>query len=359
MMEIMETATSNIDIKLTPSSRINELEQGLKMFGRIFSDHMFMVDYKEGKWAKAQIEPYQNLSLSPATSAIHYGQSIFEGMKAYKSENGKILLFRPTDNIKRLNVSAERMCMPAIPEDLFFDGLRQLLEVDKAWIPQQEGTSLYIRPFMFSVDSYIGVKPSDKYKFMIFTTPVGSYYSEPVNVKVETHYTRSASGGVGFAKASGNYAASLYPAKKAQEEGYHQLVWTDHKEHKYIEESGTMNIMFVIGNKLITPPTSDSILAGITRDSVLTLAREWGYTVEERPVSVDEVVEAAASGNLKEAFGTGTAATIAQIAVFNNNGIDYQLPAIETRALSLRVAKYLQDIKRGKVQDNHGWIVEL
>jgi branched-chain amino acid aminotransferase len=355
----METIANKIDISLTTNSRISELEEGLNKFGRIFSDHMFFADFSDGEWSDARIVPYKDLSLSPATSAIHYGQSIFEGMKAYKNEDGETLLFRPTDNIKRLNISAERMCMPDVPEDLFYDGLKQLLDIDKDWIPSAEDTSLYIRPFMFSTDNYIGVKPSDKYKFMIFTTPVGGYYTEPVKVKVETHYTRSASGGVGFAKAAGNYAASLYPAKLAQKEGYHQLVWTDAKEHKYIEESGTMNIMFVIGDKLITPATSDSILDGITRDSVLILARDWGYTVEERKVSVDEVVEAATSGNLKEAFGTGTAATIAQISIFNHKGIDYELPSIESREFSNRVSSYLQDIKRGKIEDSHGWIVKL
>jgi branched-chain amino acid aminotransferase len=355
----METIANKIDISLTTNSRISELEEGLNKFGRIFSDHMFVADFSDGQWSDARIVPYKDLSLSPATSAIHYGQSIFEGMKAYKNEDGETLLFRPTDNIKRLNISAERMCMPDVPEDLFYDGLKQLLDIDKDWIPSAEDTSLYIRPFMFSTDNYIGVKPSDKYKFMIFTTPVGGYYTEPVKVKVETHYTRSASGGVGFAKAAGNYAASLYPAKLAQKEGYHQLVWTDAKEHKYIEESGTMNIMFVIGDKLITPATSDSILDGITRDSVLILARDWGYTVEERKVSVDEVVEAATSGNLKEAFGTGTAATIAQISIFNHTGIDYELPSIESREFSNRVSSYLQDIKRGKIEDSHGWIVKL
>lgn len=355
----METIANKIDISLTTNSRISELEEGLNKFGRIFSDHMFVADFSDGEWSDARIVPYKDLSLSPATSAIHYGQSIFEGMKAYKNEDGETLLFRPTDNIKRLNISAERMCMPDVPEDLFYDGLKQLLDIDKDWIPSAEDTSLYIRPFMFSTDNYIGVKPSDKYKFMIFTTPVGGYYTEPVKVKVETHYTRSASGGVGFAKAAGNYAASLYPAKLAQKEGYHQLVWTDAKEHKYIEESGTMNIMFVIGDKLITPATSDSILDGITRDSVLILARDWGYTVEERKVSVDEVVEAATSGNLKEAFGTGTAATIAQISIFNHKGIDYELPSIESREFSNRVSSYLQDIKRGKIEDSHGWIVKL
>ena len=355
----METIANKIDISLTTNSRISELEEGLNKFGRIFSDHMFVADFSDGEWSDARIVPYKDLSLSPATSAIHYGQSIFEGMKAYKNEDGETLLFRPTDNIKRLNISAERMCMPDVPEDLFYDGLKQLLDIDKDWIPSAEDTSLYIRPFMFSTDNYIGVKPSDKYKFMIFTTPVGGYYTEPVKVKVETHYTRSASGGVGFAKAAGNYAASLYPAKLAQKEGYHQLVWTDAKEHKYIEESGTMNIMFVIGDKLITPATSDSILDGITRDSVLILARDWGYAVEERKVSVDEVVEAATSGNLKEAFGTGTAATIAQISIFNHKGIDYELPSIESREFSNRVSSYLQDIKRGKIEDSHGWIVKL
>ena len=355
----METIANKIDISLTTNSRISELEDGLNKFGRIFSDHMFVADFSDGEWSDARIIPYNDLSLSPATSAIHYGQSIFEGMKAYKNEEGETLLFRPKENIKRLNISAERMCMPDIPEDLFYDGLKQLLDIDKDWIPSAKDTSLYIRPFMFSTDSYIGVKPSDKYKFMIFTTPVGGYYTEPVKVKVETHYTRSANGGVGFAKAAGNYAASLYPAKLAQKEGYHQLIWTDAKEHKYIEESGTMNIIFVIGDKLITPSTSDSILDGITRDSVLILARDWGYNVEERKVSVDEVVEAAKSGNLKEAFGTGTAATIAQISLFNHKGFDYELPSIESREFSNQVSLYLQEIKRGKIQDTHGWIVKL
>lgn len=355
----MEAVLNNIDIRLTANSRIDQLEEGLQKFGRIFSDHMFVVEYRDGKWNDARIVPYENLSLSPATSAIHYGQSIFEGMKAYKNEAGETLIFRPKDNIKRLNISAERMCMPAVPEDLFYEGLMQLLKIDNNWVSAKEGASLYIRPFMFATDEYIGVKPSDSYKFMIFTTPVGAYYTEPVRVKVETHYTRAAAGGVGFAKAAGNYAASLYPARMAQQNGYHQMVWTDFKEHKYIEESGTMNIMFVIGDKLITPALSDTILSGITRDSVLTLARDWGYTVEERKVSVEEIVEAASTGKLKEAFGTGTAATIAQIVLLNANGIDYELPAIESREFSNKVGTFLNDLKHGNAQDDHNWIVRL
>lgn len=358
-MEIMETETNKIDIQITANSRIAELEEGLKKFGRVFSDHMFVVEYSDGEWQQPRIEPYKALSLSPSTSAIHYGQSIFEGMKAYKNKEGESMIFRPLENIRRLNKSAIRMCMPEIPEELFYDGLKQLLEVDNDWIPTQEDSSLYIRPFMFATDEYIGVKPSDTYKFIIFTTPVGSYYSEPVRVKVESHFTRSASGGVGFAKAAGNYAASLYPAKLAQEQGYHQLVWTDHTEHKYIEESGTMNIMFIIGDTLVTPPTSDTILAGITRDSVLTLAKDLGLNVEERKISINEVVEAAKIGTLKEVFGTGTAATIAQIAVFHYNGIDHELPAVETRHFSNKISQQLQDLKRGNTEDIHNWIVKL
>ena len=351
--------TLDITIDQTEKSRINEVDFDNIPFGRVFSDHMFVADYKNGDWSNAHIMPYQPLELSPANSAIHYGQSIFEGMKAYRNDKGDILIFRPLDNFRRLNKSAERMCMAQLPEDVFMNGLTELLRLDNKWVPSKPNTALYIRPFMFAMDDYIGIRPSDTYKFMIFTCPVGSYYSEPVRVKIETHYSRAVQGGTGAAKAAGNYAASLYPARQAQQQGYHQLVWTDAKSHEYIEESGTMNIMFVIDNTIITTPTSDTILAGITRDSVLTLAKDWGMKVEERRVSIKEVEQALREGRLQEAFGTGTAATIANIAKIGIGDNEYILPAIDNNAFSKRVFKALDDIKTGRTEDKWGWVYKV
>lgn len=351
----MSIETADIKVIQTSYSRINEVDFSNIKFGREFSDHMFSMNYADGAWSDFTIEPYQNLSFSPAMSALHYGQSIFEGLKAYR-EGDKILMFRPKDNFARMNRSAERMCIPSIPEELVLNALKELLTIDAQWVPEGEENSLYIRPFLFATDEYVGIKPSQTYKFIIFTCPVGAYYSEPLKVKIETDYTRATAGGVGEAKCAGNYAASLYPAKLAQEEGFHQLVWTDGKEHKYIEESGTMNIMFVVGDKLITPSLSGAILPGITRDSVLTLAKDWGYTVEERPVTVDEIVAAAKSGELKEAFGAGTAATIAQIALINHEGVDYTLPAIKDREFSNKMYNFLNDFKRGREEDKWDWL---
>ena len=263
-------------------------------------------------------------------------------------------------NAKRFKESCERMCMPVIPEDVFIELVRKVVEVDAQWVPNREGYSLYIRPFLFATDEFIGIKPSDNYKFMIFTCPVGQYYAEPLRVKIEEYYTRAAQGGVGRAKTAGNYAASLYPARLAQKEGYHQLIWTDAVEHKYIEESGTMNIVFVIDGKIISPSEdADTILRGITKRSVLDLARDWGYEVEERRVSVDEIISAIKDGSLKEAFGAGTAATIAHIDILNHQGTDYKLPAIESREFSNRVYKQLNDIKSGKVADKFNWIEKV
>lgn len=355
----MISETLNIAINKTTQSRLAEFQQQELKFGRQFSDHMFVADYSDGAWGQLRIEPYQHITLSPATSALHYGQSIFEGMKGYRSASGEISLFRYEENMRRLNESAARMCMPDIPEDLFTEALFSLINLDRDWVPGTEGASLYIRPFVFATDEYIGIKPSDHYRFMIFTSPVGAYYSEPVRVKIENHYTRSAPGGTGAAKAAGNYAGSLYPAKLAQEAGYHQLVWTDAVEHKYIEESGTMNIMFMIGDTLITPSLSDSILAGITRDSVLTLAKDWGVTVEERKVEVAEVIAALKAGTLKEAFGTGTAATIAHISTIGHDGTDYELPPVPEREFSNKVLATLDGIKRGRIEDKYGWIAKV
>jgi len=349
----------NIECKLLEKSRLSEVDFSNILFGRVYSDHMFTADYKDGQWSNFKIEPYESLKFQPGSAVLHYGQSVFEGLKAYKNENGEILVFRPLDNFKRINLSAERMCIPQIPEEIFMGGIRELLKIDREWVPGLPGTSLYIRPFAFALDEYIGIRPSDTYKFIIFTCPVGAYYSKPVRVKIETHFTRAVEGGTGYAKAAGNYAASLYPAQLAHENGYDQLIWTDGKEHKYIEEAGTMNVMFIKNNTLITADTGDSILAGITRDSVLKLAQEWGIKTEVRKIEVKEIIDAAIKGEISEAFGTGTAATIAQIDSIGFDGVDYKLPPVESREFSKKVLRTLDDIKLGRIEDKYNWIYRI
>ena len=356
----MTTATGLVKVtpKANPTVGDHDFSKILG-FGKLFADHMFITDFKNGQWTDARVVPYENLSISPSSAMLHYGQAIFEGMKAYRAENGEVLLFRPLANHKRLNASAIRMAMPPIPEELFLEGLMKLLSLDKAWVPSGESASLYIRPFLVATDEFIGVKPSDNYSFIIINSPVGKYYGEPIKVLVETNYTRAVEGGVGFVKASGNYGRSLYPTKLAQQKGYHQVIWTDAKHHKYIEESGTMNVMFVINNTLITPPIGDTILAGITRDSVLTVARDWNFKVEERKISVDEIIDAHRNGTLTEAFGTGTAATIAPIQLIGYQGVDYPLPAIGNDSFSSRVAAELDGIRRGRIADRHNWMTRV
>lgn len=349
----------HIKVIKTERSRLPEVDIYNTKFGHRFSDHMFVADFKAGEWRDLQILPFEKIPMSPATSVFHYGQAIFEGMKAYKTDKGEALLFRPWDNAERFNRSAARLCMPAVPKDLFMEGLTRLISLDHAWIPASDGSSLYIRPVMFSTDEFIGVRSSETYKFIIITSPSGVYYKEPIRVKVETHFTRACEGGTGSAKAAGNYAASLYPAKLGQQKGYQQLIWTDAKEHKYIEESGTMNVMFVIGDTLVTPALHDSILAGITRNSVLTIARDWGMKVEERKISVDEIADAHKSGKLKEAFGVGTAATIAQIISINFQENDLDLPPVEKREFSGKVGNYLTEIRRGKTEDKFRWMMKI
>lgn len=355
----MSNSIALMEIKKTSQSRLPGLDINNVQFGKVFSDHMFIADFIDGKWQDARIVPYEDLRLSPASSMMHYGQAIFEGMKCYRSDAGEVLLFRPTENQKRLNVSAHRMAMQEVPEDIFMNGLTELLRLDQNWIPTGDGRSLYIRPFLVASDDYIGVKPSDNYRFMIITTPVGAYYDHPLKVKVERTFFRAVEGGVGFVKASGNYGRSLYPTSLAKREGYDQLIWTDAKEHKYVEESGTMNLMFVIGNTLVTPQLSDTILAGITRDSVLQLARDWGMKVEERKIAVAEIVDAFNNGTIREAFGTGTAATIAHISHIGADGVEYQLPALTADSFSTRVGKTMDDIRRGRVEDKHSWVLKV
>jgi branched-chain amino acid aminotransferase len=351
--------TQKIAIQRTKQSRLSEVDFNNIPFGKIYTDHMFMADYRKGEWQNLRIVPYGYMPISPATPALHYGQSIFEGMKAIRNDAGETMVFRPLDNWKRLNISAERMCMPELPEDLFMESLATLIELDRAWIPSNPGSSLYIRPFMFSADEYIGIRPSEDFTFMIILCPVGSYYSTPVKVRIETHYTRAVAGGTGYAKAGGNYGGAIYPAKLAQSKGYHQLIWTDGKNHEYIEESGTMNVMFVINDTLVTPALSDSILAGITRDSVLKLAASWGMKVEERKVSVKELIDGLEKGIVTEAFGAGTAATIANIELIGYNDKDYYLPPVEDRKFSKRILAELDAIKRGDQPDPFGWVVKM
>lgn len=351
--------TLTIDITKTQQSKLSEVDFNNIEFARVYSDHMFISKFRNESWGTNKIVPYGALTVSPATPAIHYGQSIFEGMKAYRSSEGEILLFRPLDNFNRLNISAERMCMPHVSEEVFMEGLNELIKLDEQWVPGLEGTSLYIRPFLFSADEYIGIRPSENFDFMIITCPVGAYYNKPVRVKIETKYARAVEGGTGYAKAGGNYGGSLYPAKLAQEKGYHQLIWTDGKEHKYIEEAGTMNVLFVIDDVLVTAPTGDTILKGITRDSVLTLARDWGIKVEERRLEVAELINALKAGRVKEAFGAGTAATIAHIATIGHNGVDYDLPEKPENALSNRILTELDNIRTGKKEDKYGWVYKV
>jgi branched-chain amino acid aminotransferase len=348
-----------IDLQPVKRSRLPETDFNDLPFGKVYSDHMFMAEYADNQWKDFRIVPYGRISVSPATPALHYAQSIFEGLKAHRGPGGEALLFRPKDNLKRMNISAERMSMPSIPEEMFMESLSELISLDRNWIPAAKGSSLYIRPFMFSADEYIGIRPSYTFTFMVILSPAGFYYNTPVKVKIETHYTRAAQGGTGYAKTGGNYGGAIYPAKVAQDEGYHQLIWTDGRTHEYIEESGTMNVMFVINDKLVTPALSDSILAGITRDSVLQLARSWDMPVEERKVSVKEIIAALERNAVQEAFGVGTAATIAHIELIGYEGKDYTLPAVGERYFANRVYEELDGIKYGTRPDPFGWIVKM
>ncbi len=353
------TDTLQIEIHPIEKSRIDTVDFDNLVFGRSFSDHMLSVDFQNGEWQTPQIIPFGDISFSPAMMSLHYGQAIFEGMKAYKSPAGEILVFRPEENWKRLNKSAFRMCMPEVPEEIFMEGLSELLRIDSDWVPEKEGSSMYIRPFMFSTDGYVGVSPSKGYRFMIFTCPVGSYYTKPIRVRVETKYIRAAHGGVGFSKNAGNYGGSLYPTKLAVDAGYDQIIWTDASEHQYVEEAGTMNLMFVIDGKLVTAPTGDTILDGVTRKSVIQVARDFGMEVEERQLSIKELIEGIASGRVHEAFGAGTAAVIAPIATIGYEGVDYDLPERPADAFSRRVFTEIDNIKTGKIADTRGWVMTI
>ena len=352
------TAMRGIPVKKVESSKLQDIPESIP-FGKYFTDHMLEADYENGEWKNVEIKPYQPLVLSPSVAALHYGQAIFEGIKAYKDQNGDAYIYRPHDNYRRFNISAERMQMPAIPEEIFIEGMRRLVDLDKNWIPAKEDHSLYIRPFMFSTDELIGVKPSDTYKFLIICSPTGPYYSAPMRIYVEEKYTRAAPGGVGYAKAAGNYASSMFATAEARRKGYDQVLWTDANEHKYVEEIGTMNVMFIIDGKAVTPDLSTgTILDGVTRNSALTLMKDMGIPVEEKRLNMEEVVAAYKAGKLTEIFGTGTAATISLI-----RELKYKETVMAFDEKSWKIApevkRRMDAIKYGTAEDVHGWMFKV
>lgn len=349
----------DIKVTRTAASRLSEVDFDNIAFGKVFSDHMLVADYRDGGWQSPEIVPYGPFELAPATTTLHYGQSIFEGMKAYRNVEGKPVLFRPRENFERMNRSAKRMVMPAIPEALFLDGLKELVRVDVDWIPTQEDSSLYIRPLMFANDDFIGVQPSSNYKFVIFTCPVGSYYSEPVKLWVTREFIRAAPGGTGEAKTAGNYAASYFAAKEAKEKGYHNVLWLDGREHRYVEECGTMNIFFIIDGVAVTPELSGTILRGVTRDSVITLLGDMDVDVQQRRISIDEVQKAHEDGKLEEVFGAGTAATISPVIEIGSHDGVMRLRPDEERKIGPALLKRLTDIRHGVAKDEYGWVVAV
>ncbi len=350
----MELITE-IPVQKTSHSRIQEVDFDHLEFGKYVSDHMLLCEYVHTDWQTPHIVPYADLSLSPSTLALHYGQTVFEGMKAFRKADGRVNIFRIDRHYDRFVRSLERMCMAVIPKDIFTEGLLKLIELDKAWVPSKPGHALYIRPFMIASEARFGVKISDEYKYIVFTGPVPALYVDPIKVKVETDYIRAAKGGTGFAKCGGNYGAAYYPTRKARQEGYEQVLWTDSRDHEYIEESGMMNVMFVINNVLVTAPLSDSILDGVTRDSLLTLAQDMGIEYTERPVSVKELEKAFASGTITEAFGAGTAAVVAPIKTICINGTDHDLPVYHGKEIMYQLKDRLEQIRTGLIEDIHEW----
>ncbi|WP_067031907.1 branched-chain amino acid aminotransferase [Allomuricauda sp. CP2A] len=354
----MEAVMNNVTIEKAKTSKIKDVDFDNLSFGSIYTDHMLVCNYKNGQWEAPKVVPYQPITLDPSSKIFHYGQSIFEGMKAYKDENGSVWLFRPLENFKRLNKSAKRMAMPELPESHFMDGLTTLLQVDNEWIPQSAGSSLYIRPFMFASGNGFHASPADEYKFIIACAPSGSYFSGKVKVLIEKQYSRAANGGVGFAKTGGNYAGQFYPTRLAAEKGYQQVIWTDDNNHEFIEEAGAMNVFVRINDTLLTAPTNDRILDGITRKSILDIAKDEGIKTEIRKISVKEVVEAAKNGSLKEMFGAGTAAVVSPISAFGYEGVDYDLPELTDSYASL-LKKRITDIQYNRAEDKFGWRHEI
>lgn len=349
-------AAMDISITKAGRSKLQDLSLDNLPFGRYFSDHMLEADYENGEWKDVEIKPYQPLLLSPSLAALHYGQAIFEGIKAYRDKDGEAYIFRPHDNYKRFNISAHRMQMPEVPEDLFMDGMRQLVALDKNWIPTKEDHSLYIRPFMFASDELIGVRPSDSYKFMIILSPSGPYYTAPMRIYVEEKYVRAVPGGVGFAKAAGNYGGAMLATAEARKKGYDQVLWTDAYEHKNVQEIGTMNVFFIIGDTAITPDLAQgTILDGVTRQSTITLLKEMGFKVEEKPLSIDEIINAYKAGLLYEVFGTGTAATITMIKELRYKDFVMEFDVSKWKT-SPTLKKWLTDIRESRREDKYNWM---
>ncbi|HZH88961.1 MAG TPA: branched-chain amino acid aminotransferase [Chitinophagaceae bacterium] len=354
------TTETNIIIRKTEHSRVHPFVKDEIKFGTEMSDHMLICDYKDGKWGDPEIVPYENFSISPATSFIHYGQAIFEGVKAYRQNDGSVAVFRPEDNWKRLNVSAVRMDMPELPRDIFMEGLKQLIALDEKWVPNEDGTSLYIRPFMFATDEFIGVRTSETYRFAIITSPAGAYYNKPVNIYVQDQFVRAVKGGIGFTKAAGNYGASMYPSNEVKKKGYDQILWTDAVEHKYVQEIGTMNVFFIVDGVALTPDLkSGTILAGVTRDSIIKLLKANDIKVEERPITIDELVQAHQEGKLEEAFGSGTAASMSFIASLTYQDKKLELPKVEDWKVAPKIKELLDDIRYGRKDDEHGWTFKV
>ncbi len=339
-------------------SRVSKVDFQNLPFGKIITDHMFEIDYDGTKWVNPRISPVEKMSIHPMNMALHYGQSIFEGMKASRSKDGTPLLFRPELHAVRMNASARRMCMPEIPEDIFNEAIHAIVGLEQEWIPKMEGSALYIRPFMFATDEMIGVKASDTYKFMIICLPVGPYYPKPIKLLAEPRFIRAAKGGVGEAKTAGNYAAALYPAKLAREQGYDQILWLDAKQNKFVQEVGTMNIFFVFKNEIVTPATTGTILKGITRASVLEILRGNGHEVNERDLSIDEVLARYQAGELLEVFGTGTAALVANVEEIKYDNIHINLDS-SNWTLSKAIKDEINGMRFGTIEDKRGWIVPV
>ncbi|WP_411768318.1 branched-chain amino acid aminotransferase [Winogradskyella sp. A3E31] len=349
---------SDLSIEKVEASKISNVDFSDLKFGKVFTDHMFFCDFKNGEWQKPRIEPYAPMTMEPSARVFHYGQAVFEGMKAYKDDNGKIFMFRPEQNLDRINKSAARLAMPEFPKDYFFEGLETLLKMDSDWIKPGVGNSLYIRPFVIATEPAISASPAEEYRFIIICSPAQAYYSEPVRVTIAQKYSRSADGGVGFAKAAGNYAAQFYPTKLAQQKGFQQVIWTDANTHEYLEEAGTMNIFFRIDDKLITAPTNDRILDGITRKSLIDIAKDLNIECEVRPIRVDEIKEAARAGRLKEIFGAGTAAVISPVFGFEHDNETFELPKLDETYGSL-LKSHLLNIQHNLAEDIHNWRYEV
>ncbi|GEM54088.1 branched chain amino acid aminotransferase [Flavobacterium branchiophilum NBRC 15030 = ATCC 35035] len=354
----MNQSTPKIDIRKATESKINTINFDNLAFGAVFTDHILVCDYIDGAWQTPEIKPYEPFVLDPSAKVFHYGQAIFEGMKAYKDEQDQVWLFRPQENHKRLNKSATRLCMPEIPEAIFMDGLKQLIDLDREWVKKGEGNSLYIRPFMIAIGPGVIAAPSSQYRFSILLSPVKSYYAGEVKVLIAEHYSRAANGGIGAAKAAGNYAGQFYPTKLANDAGFQQIIWTDDATHTKLEEAGTMNLFFNINNTLFTAPVSERILDGVTRKSLIALAQKEGIAVEERSVLVSELVEAAQNGSLKEVFGAGTAAVITPIIGFSYQDTYYELPKSDN-SLAQSLKTKLTNIQTKTAEDPFGWTVKI